>query len=198
MLRYRAIFSGIEASTCSSVSSQQQQERADHLQAIESERAERVKHEKQNEHYQDRVFSLEFQVRELQRLIFCSKRERFISNVHPSQLAHGLVVDPEVVDVAVEAAKEVATNERRKPGKKHQGHMALPEHLPVVEMVIEPWGDLTGMKRIGAEVTEELELQPAKVFIKRTTRPWYAAPEAEDGSVQILIAPIPPRPIDKC
>ena len=76
--------------------------------------------------------------------------------------------------------------------------MALPEHLPVVETVIEPEGDLTDMKRIGAEVTDELELQPAKVFIKRTTRPKYAAEEAEDGSVQILIAPLPLRPIDKC
>jgi hypothetical protein len=47
----------------------------------------------------------------------------------------------------------------------------------VVETVIEPEGDLTDMKRIGAEVTDELELQPAKVFIWkfRLNGPPYSA-----------------------
>lgn len=134
-------------------------ERAEHLQVIETERSKHVVFEKQIKQYEARVFSLEFQVKDLQRLIYGSTRERFISEVHPSQLALGLGVDPEQVAAAVEAAKEEITYERRKAGKKHQGRMALPEHLPVVETVIEPEGDLTGMKRIRAEVTEELELQ---------------------------------------
>jgi transposase len=152
-------------------------ERAEQLQAIESERAERIKHEKQITHYQARVFSLEFQVKELQRLIFGSTRERFISDVHASQLPLGLGVDAEQVAAAVEAAKEEITYERGKPGKKHEGRVTLPEHLPVVETVIEPEGDLTDMKRIGAEVTDELELQPAKVFIWkfRLNGPPYSA-----------------------
>jgi len=45
------------------------------------------------------------------------------------------------------------------------------------------------MVRIGQEVTDEVEITSAAMVINCTGRPKYAAPQAEDGSLQITIAP---------
>lgn len=148
--------------------------------------------------YESRVLDLEFQITQLERLVFGAKRERFISDVHASQLVLGLHADETALAEAVVAELEKITYERSKPGKKHEGRMELPSHLPVKETVIEPLEDVTGMTCIGREVSDELELTPAKLFINRTIRPKYAAPQAQDAGVRIVIAPMPKRIIDKC
>ncbi|MBI2793821.1 MAG: IS66 family transposase [Ignavibacteria bacterium] len=73
-----------------------------------------------------------------------------------------------------------------------------PKHLPVVETVIEPQEDTTGMTCLGEEGSEELDITPARMHINRTKRPQYATPLMVDGSQRIVIAPMPQRPIDKC
>lgn len=147
--------------------------------------------------HQARIFDLEFQVSQLQRLVFGATRERFVSDVHASQLHLGLHADEQAVAEAVTATLEKISYERSKSGKKHQGRMTMPEHLPVVETVIEPDEDVTGMTLIGREQTDQLELNPASLYVKRTTRPKYAAPMAADGSVRVVIAPMPKRSVDK-
>lgn len=149
------------------------------------------------EQRQARIFDLEFQVSQLQRLVYGATRERFVSDVHASQLHLGLHDDEQAVAEAVTAMMEKISYERSKPRKKHEGRMELPSHLPVVETVIEPDEDVTGMALIGREQTDELELHPAALYVKRTTRPKYAAPMAADGSVRVVIAPMPRRPVDK-
>lgn len=156
-----------------------------------------VKQEAVISRYEARVFDLEFQVSQLQRLVYGAKRERFVSDVHASQLLLGLHADDEAVASAVTATLEKISYERSKPKKKHEGRTELPAHLPVVETIIEPDEDVTGMTLIGREETDELELNPASLFVKRTTRPKYAAPMAADGSVRVVIAPMPKRPVDK-
>ncbi len=148
--------------------------------------------------YEARVFDLEFQITQLQRLLFGAKRERFVSEMSESQLAIAFDADREEVTREVEAALETITYERTKPQKKHEGRMELPSHLPVHEKVLEPEEDTTDMVCIGREVTDELEITPAAMHINRTVRPKYAAPEDEQGSQRIVIAALPSRPIDKC
>jgi transposase len=149
--------------------------------------------------YAARVFDLEFQIKELRRLLHGAKRERFIAEMSDTQLM--LRFDPTDTEVtaAVEAELETIRYERKKPQqKKHEGRMELPKHLPVVETVLEPLEDTTGMQRIGEEITDELDITPARMHINRTKRPKYATPLLEDGSQRIVIAPMPQRPIDKC
>jgi transposase len=68
-----------------------------------------------------------------------------------------------------EKQQETITYTRSKNKREnHPGRMSLPDHLPVEEIVIEPEEDTTGMKCIGKEVTDQLELIPAKLFIKRS------------------------------
>jgi transposase len=75
--------------------------------------------------------------------------------------------------------------------------MALPTHLPVVETVIEPEEDTTGMVCIGREITDELDYTPAKLHINRIIRPKYMAREDEKGNQKQVIAELN-RPIPKC
>lgn len=100
---------------------------------------------------------------------------------------------------AEEPEKETITHTREKQGRKnHPGRIPLPDHLPVEEIVLEPEEDTTGMKCIGKEVTDQLELVPAKLFIKRYIRPKYIKPEDEETLTHTgVIAPLPIFPIEK-
>jgi len=146
------------------------------------------------------VTYLTFQLNDLRRMLFASKSERFISAACDTQYALPFAVDADAVAVAVEAERTQISYERKKSAaKKHIGRVIdFPEHLPVRTTVVEPACDTTGMVCIGEEITKELDLTPGQLFVHHIVRPRYAAAEAEDGSVEIVIAPMPARPIDKC
>ena len=140
-----------------------------------------------------------FKYAQLQRLIFGSKRERFILSDIPEQMK--LEFEPKSIEIeqAVEAERESIriAYERKKDKKVHPGRLALPSHLPVVETIIEPAEDTTGMVCIGQEVTEELDYTPAELHINRTIRPVYITKEDENGCQRQVVAPLN-RPIHKC
>ena len=142
---------------------------------------------------------LKFQVEEFQRLLFGSKRERFISFKDPLQMA--IEFEPKALEIAVAVAEEIKKikieYERAKPKKAHVGRLLLPSHLPVVETIIEPLEDTTGMVRIGETVTEELDYTPAKLVNHRIIRPKYMTKEDQNGNQKQVIAPLD-RPIHKC
>jgi len=96
-----------------------------------------------------------------------------------------------VVPVTIEATDLSPTPERKKPGRK-----PLPAHLPRVEVVFELdeaetrcREDGSALKVIGEEVTEQLDIIPAKVRVLRKIRKTYACPKCE--SVQRA-----PKPAD--
>jgi transposase len=143
--------------------------------------------------------SEKFKYAQLQRMIFGSKRERFISSDFPEQFK--LEFEPKSVEIdqAVEAERETIriAYERKKVKKAHPGRLALPSHLPVVETIIEPVEDTIGLVCIGQEVSDELDYTPAKLHINRTIRPKYITKEDEQGNQKQLIAQLN-RPINKC
>ena len=130
---------------------------------------------------------------QLRKLIFGAKKERFVTeNVTPGQLS--LFEDLSVGQGPVEEqTKEIISYERKKPSKKHEGRNEIPDHLPVIEVIIEPDQDVTGMKKIGEEITETLEYTAASLVKKRIIRPKYALPQNEG----IIIGKLPSRPIEK-
>src|SRR5699024_375324 len=69
----------------------------------------------------------------------------------------------------------------------------LPDHLEVREVEIFPEEDYSDMVCIGQEVTDELEYEPAKFYIKRYIRYKYA-PKSQEG---VLIGSLPARVIEK-
>ncbi|MBU3699127.1 MAG: transposase [Candidatus Kapabacteria bacterium] len=93
-----------------------------------AERDQRLaERDQQLEHKQARIFDLEFLVKELQRLAFGAKRERFISEVPEAQLTLGLdTTDAETAE-AVKAEIESITYERKE--------LRLQKSLPLLNTI---------------------------------------------------------------
>lgn len=145
------------------------------------------------------IEAIAFQNDQLRRLIFGSKRERFISTIDVQQLS--LEFEPKTAEIeeAVKVERESirVEYERKKVKKEHPGRFPLPSHLPVVETVIEPTEDTTNMVCIGKEITEELDYTPPKLHINRIVRFKYITQENEKGNQKQVIAELN-RPIPKC
>lgn len=134
------------------------------------------------------VTALKAQLSQLYKLISGFKSERFVTEITQEQLS---LFSEATVKSEQEPPTGTITYTREK--QKHPGRHALPEHLPVREVTIEPEADTTGLKKIGQEVTETLEYTPASLIKRRTIRPKYAKTEGEG----VLMARLPTRPIDK-
>ncbi|MDO1451943.1 IS66 family transposase, partial [Rhodocytophaga aerolata] len=130
------------------------------------------------------------EIKELKRLIFGSKRERFVPQVDDRQLSLELASangEPAVV------VKQTISYERAvKQIAKKAIRGGFPTHLPRVDVILEPKEDVSGMRKIGEEITEELDLKPASLFVRRYIRPRYVSKEET-----FHIASLPTRPIEK-
>lgn len=154
------------------------------LALLDKETERRAKAEKENT-------DLKFQLAYYKRLVFGQKRERFEGD--KNQLGLPFEMEPQKAEEQEEELKEKLTYERRKRTSAHKGRVALPAHLPVEEIEIYPSGDITDMVCIGKEVTDELEYEPARYYIKRYIRYKYA-PKNKEG---VVIGELPGRVIDK-
>ena len=143
-----------------------------------------------------RVAKLEAELAQLKKMIFGSRQERFVPmpSAHP-QLALGIETEP--TGTAVVNSQQIIYNRTVVSTEAqpllHPGRMKLPESLRREEIVIEPYGDVTGCKPMGDEVTEVLEYQPGELYVKKYVRIKYAKPNG--GGV--LIGTLPVRPLDK-
>lgn len=141
------------------------------------------------------LLQLRHELEQLKRLVFGQKNERFVPTVPEEQLSMGLevnsltAVSPVLETISYTRKKELSTS-----AKPHQGRMALPASLPREIIVIEPAEDISGLKKIGEEITEQLEATPMKLYVRRTIRPKYVKADGEG----ILIGTLPWEPIDKC
>jgi len=142
------------------------------------------------------INDLQFQVDQLKRLLFGAKRERFVKNADEGQMTLPFDVTEET---SPEKQQEVITYVRTKQKREnHPGRLSLPSHLPVEEIVLEPKEDTTGLKCIGKEITDQLELIPAKLYIKRFIRHKYIRPTDETAlNHEGIIADLPTFPIEK-
>jgi transposase len=84
-----------------------------------------------------------------------------------------------------------------KPKRPRAGRQPLPPHLPRIEHRHEPETCQCGpcgrdLVKIGEDITEQLDVEPAKFFVHRHIRPQYACRACET----VTAAPIPPAVID--
>lgn len=145
------------------------------------------------------ISALRHELAQLKKMVFGSRHERFVPASHPSQLTLDIIAEtlatPEVISTqTIEYTRTVT--EQKKP-IVHPGRNPLPEHLRREEIILEPINIPAGAKRIGEEITEELEYAPGELFVNRFIRPKYVVDVTEDGGARIAIAPMPVRPIDK-
>ena len=138
---------------------------------------------------EEQLVGLREELAELKRLVFGSKRERFIESAGQGQLS--LLAD-EAPRVSATSRPQTYHRTKSTVGTKPPSRKLLPAHLPRVEVVLKPDADTSAMKKIGEQISEELDYQPAKLFVRRYIRPRYVS---EDE--RFHIAPLPNRPIDK-
>src|SRR5690606_17654403 len=119
----------------------------------------------------EKIVYLQSQLAMYRRMHFVQKRERFEGD--PNQTVLPFKAEPEAVEQQQEEVKQKIEYVRKRPN--HKGRAKLPEHLPVEEIEVHPEGDLSEMVCIGREITEELECEPARFYIKRYIRYKYAA-----------------------
>ena len=114
------------------------------------------------------IQKLQNQLEQLLRTVYGKKSERFAPTL-PGQGSFAL--DIPVLETP-EVKTETITYEREKPSGKsnHKGRLPLPDHLQRVDIDIEPKEDVTGLGKIGEEITEQLECEPGKLFVKRYPR----------------------------
>ena len=141
-----------------------------------------------------KIDTLQHELASLKRLIYGSKNERFIpSNGIPSQLSLDIQADAIAQCSIVNTKKIEYTRNTIEVIKEHPGRTKLPEHLERREIIIEPQQKAEGCKKIGEEITEELEYEPGKLFVNRYVRPKYVMPNNEG----IIIAAMIDRPLPK-
>jgi transposase len=143
------------------------------------------------------IADLKFQVAQFQRMIFGSKRERFVSDVHPSQLTIPFDFGDKKVEAVIEADKQQISYEHTKPSKPHPGRFQIPSHVPVEKILVEPTEDVSGMEKIGVKITSELEYIPGSFKRIDYIRDVYITKEDETGTQRQVIAPLE-RPMPKC
>jgi len=119
------------------------------------------------------------------------RRQRFgAASEALDQLELGL--EDEEIARAAEAPPEPTPASKRQPKRR-----PLPDHLPREEMHLAPGERCADcgsrLKRLGEDVTEELEYIPGRFVVKRIVRPRLAC----GGCETFHQAPLPPRPIER-
>lgn len=174
------------------------------LAGYENFESERVSYKDQLNEKDQIIKKLQQQVEMLQRKIWGKSSERFIKE-DPRQRVldfDGLDLLPEEKELITSAKQEieqyktirVVVKERNQPVRK-----PLPEDLPREECHIYPVSiDLENWTELTPEVSELLEKEPPRWFVRRIIRHKYALKvRGLDQEKQIITAPMPALPIPK-
>ena len=148
--------------------------------------------------YDQKLAEAEAQIAELKRELFGPKADRLTREEQDQfeQLVQDMEAETkrpasESHEVLLDEEPAERQGKQRRPRVRHP----LPVHLETETVTIEPdpqpcpcCGQMPA--RIGEEVTEEIDLIPAKLIRRRTVRPKYAC---RCGGAPVAIAPLPPR-----
>lgn len=150
--------------------------------------------------YQQREYQiqkLQHELAQLKRMIFGSRSERFVPAAVPGQTSLDLNVETAEAKPAVEQTiTYIRIKSQQNQPVKHS-RLPIPAQFERKKIVIEPEEDVTGLKKIGEEITEELEYEPGRLYVNQYVRPKYVKPETSEVTQKILIGELPSRPIEK-
>lgn len=143
---------------------------------------------------QAKIQALTFELAYLKRLRFGARSEAL--NSEQRDLFQE-TLDSDLAAVEAELMPPPVTPPIARPPRARAGRQTLPEHLPRIEHRHEPESCACGqcgaaLVKIGEDVSEQLDVEPAKFFVHRHVRPQYACRACET----IEAAAIPPAVID--
>ncbi len=166
--------------------------------------AEHIDYKALYEQAELKIAALAFELEKLKKMIFGSKHERFVTatgDQENPQLALDLDLETIKACKITEASKvsyiRTKTEVTENKPKAHPGRMKLPEHLRREVILIQPDVDVTGLKKIGDEVSEVLDYVPAELYVKQYIRPKYVQPLSELSST-VITPSLPGRIMEKC
>jgi len=158
----------------------------------------------QNNELQITVATLRHELAQMKKIIFGSRNERFVptDDNNPSpQLKLDLDADT-IAQCNITATTQITYTRTKtevtanKP-KAHPGRMKLPENLRRETTILLPDFDVTGLKKIGEEITEILDLIPGELYVKQYIRPKFIKPLSETNDT-VITASLPGRMMEKC
>jgi len=130
------------------------------------------------------IQNLQHQIDQLLRGAFGKKSERFTDQI-PEQIELPLDIDP-VKPSEIETETITYVRKKSTGSSNHKGRLPIPDHLKRDPIHVKPLEDITGLVKIGEEITEQLDYRPGELYVKQYIRPKYAKPEGG-----VLIAPLP-------
>ncbi|MCK5814492.1 MAG: transposase, partial [Flavobacteriaceae bacterium] len=126
----------------------------------------------------NKISKLESENATLRRMIFGPKSEKFITEVDVTQ--GKLFDDSETLsEPATQEKPETITIEKHtktKPKRKPL-EITIPDNIERRTEIVEPENKQEDFKQIGEEVTEFLEVEPAKIYVRIIVRPKYVTPQ---------------------
>ncbi len=131
----------------------------------------------------------------LRRIQFGKKNESLSSQ--PSLFEESVLADIAAVHAEIEQIDVTVETNAPKAPRVRAGRQPLPDHLPRIEYRHEPESCQCGqcgskLIKIGEDVTEQLDVEPARFFVHRHIRPQYACKSCETVTAE----PVPPAIID--
>jgi transposase len=143
-----------------------------------------------------KIQALILELAHLRRIRYGVKNEA-LSSLQSDLFQEACNEDIAALEAEVEQADEQIGSAVTKPKRPRAGRQPLPPHLPRIEHLHEPESCQCGqcgkdLVKIGKDITEQLDVEPAKFFVHRHIRPQYACRACET----ITAAPIPPAIID--
>ena len=146
-----------------------------------------------------KIQALTLELAHLRRIRFGRKNEA-LSALSPRQLSlfeESALTDITAIEAEIEQINSTPTPNTTKVPRTRAGRQPLPDHLPRIEHRHEPAScqcdrcgcDLTNIRE---DITEQLDVEPARFFVHRHIRPQYACKSCET----ITAEPVPPAVID--
>jgi transposase len=126
------------------------------------------------------------------RLRFGPKSEA-LSHSQSDLFAETALIDQAAIEAEIERLANQIQPKRPRAPRVRAGRQPLPDHLPRIEHRHEPASCQCGqcgkdLIKIGEDITEPLDVEPARVFVHRPIRPQYACKACET----VTAAPVPP------
>jgi len=144
-----------------------------------------------------KIQALTYELAYYKRIRFSTKSEA-LSPLQRDVFEETWNTDLSAIEAEVEQLQESSVGEAVvKPKRPRAGRQPLPDHLPRIEHRHEPESCACGqcgkdLVKIGEDISEQLDIKPAKFFVHRHIRPQYACRNCET----VTAAPIPPAVID--
>ena len=143
-----------------------------------------------------KIQALALELAHLRRMRFGVRSEALSGEIR-DLFQETLATDVAAAEAELAKRQAEASSDAPRPKRERAGRQPLPAHLPRIEHRHEPDTCTCGqcgkdLVLIGEDISEQLDVEPAKFFVHRHIRPQYACRACET----VTAAPIPPAVID--